>query len=206
MHEGTGRIAGGLILLIGLWLGVYWWWAHESKITFAQAEEAVPGVAPKKEPAPKPPELPPTPTPESGGHQATPVVIEPKHSGAEPAKEQPKDAPQAIIPPEFTDYTVKDGDTFTSIARHYYGIDALASAIIAANPLMSPDHLKPGRVIKIPKDPNNVQGIPVKQATPAPQTPLTPPTPPAPAHPAGARTYVVQPGDSLSKIAKEVST
>jgi nucleoid-associated protein YgaU len=148
--------------------------------------------------------LPPTPTPESGGHQATPVVIEPKHSGAEPAKEQPKDAPQAIIPPEFTDYTVKDGDTFTSIARHYYGSDALASAIIAANPLMSPDHLKPGRVIKIPKDPNNVQGIPVKQATPAPQTPLTPPTPPAPAAPAGARTYVVQPGDSLSKIAKEV--
>jgi nucleoid-associated protein YgaU len=188
MHEGAGRFAGGLILLVALWIGIYWWWPRESKITFAQGNEAVRGVSPKRlenpEPAPKRPD--PTPTTPTRPTRPTP---------ARP------DVPQAIIPPEFTEYTIKSGDTFASIARQYYGSAALSSVIIAANPLMSPDRMTIGRVIRIPKDPNNIQGIPVKPV----ETPAPPPVPAktTPLEP-GTKTYVIQSGDTLSKISHEV--
>jgi nucleoid-associated protein YgaU len=188
MRDG-GRIAGGVVLLIALWIGVYWWWPSEPKVTIAQADDAVRGVSPKHkaEPQPAPPAA-PQPAPEPKPAPA-PKAVPDAHPQPEP--------PQAMIPPEFIQYTVKQGDTFASIAKSYYGSEALASVIIAANPLMSPQNLKIGRVIQVPKDPNNIQGIPVKQAPKA-----TEPAPPA-SSPAD-RIYVVQAGDSLSKIAKEV--
>ena len=97
-----------------------------------------------------------------------PQVHQPDTKPGTDPKGDPKpqtDPAIAVIPPEFAQYTVKEGDTFASIARHYYGSSALSSVIIAANPLMSPDHLTIGRVIKIPKDPNNIQGRPVAPGT-----------------------------------------
>lgn len=49
--------------------------------------------------------------------------------------------------------------------------------------------IQPGRVLRIPKDPGNIQGVP----TVAPVK-----------EPAVAKTYVVKPGDSLSKIASKI--
>jgi nucleoid-associated protein YgaU len=179
MQEGAGRIAGGLLLLIALWIGVYWWWPGEPKITYPQGDDAIRGVVPKapeKAPAVKPAEGPP----DSRG----------------PAPEPPQAA--KIIAPEFVPYTVRKGDTPASIAKAFYGSEALASVVLAANPLMSPQNLTAGRVIQLPKDPNNVQGLPVKQ-DPAPPTPKEPEAPAK-----QDRVYVVQEGDSLSRIAKEM--
>lgn len=184
MRDG-GRIAGGLVLLIALWIGVYWWWPAEPKITIAQGDDAMRGMAPKKK-ADQPP-----PTVHDASAHETPVA--PVLMGSRPNPEKPP--PQVIIPPEFVQYTVKDGDSFASIARQFYGSPALANVLIAANPLMSPQNLKPGRVIQVPKDPNNIQGLPVKggpKPTPAPAADVP-----------GEQTYIVQQGDSLSKIAKE---
>ena len=68
----------------------------------------------------------------------------PRTKSAEPRTNQ---APQVIIPPEFVQYTVKEGDSFASISRQFYGSPSLSNVLIAANPLMSPQNLKPGRVI-----------------------------------------------------------
>jgi nucleoid-associated protein YgaU len=178
MRDG-GRIAGALVLLMVLWIGVYWWWPAEPKITIAQGDDAVRGVTPKRPSAQPPTE--PAPDPKN-------AKPDPKST---PAKEP------AVIPPEFTTYTVKNGDTYASIAKEFFGSEALAGVIVQSNPLMSPEHLSPGRTILIPKDPNNIQGVPVKPATDPADKGQAPP-------PAADRVYVVKDGDSLSKISKEV--
>src|SRR5262245_53391917 len=141
MRDG-GRIAGGLVLLVALWIGVYWWWPGEPRITIAQGDDALRGSAPKKKPDQPPP-------PPIQDHPAQPAA-----STTHATQPQPG---QVIIPPEFVQYTVKEGDSFASISRQFYGSPALANVLIAANPLMSPQNLKPGRVIQVPKDPNNIQ-------------------------------------------------
>jgi nucleoid-associated protein YgaU len=173
MQEGAGRIAGGLVLLIALWIGIYWWWPHESKITFAQGEDAVRGVVPK--------------TPDQPKHPDPELKPDPKTT--------PQPDPQVIIPPEFTHYTVKSGDTFATIAKHFFGSESMASVIARSNPEVSPPTLAAGRVILVPKDPNNIQGIPIKHGTKSSEPAETT---------APVQTVVVQSGDTLSKIAQEV--
>lgn len=180
MQEGAGRIAGGLLLLIALWIGVYWWWPSEPKITYAQGDDTVRGVMPKA-PEKAPGAAMKAPEPPPAAHEPAP---EPSH-------------PVRVVPPEFVSYTVKSGDTPASIAKAFYGSEALSSVILAANPLMSPQNLMAGRVIQLPKDPNNVQGLAVKQDPP-------PAPPKEPESAKQDRVYVVQEGDSLSRIAKEM--
>ena len=37
------QIAGGLVLLIAVWVGIYWLWPSEPKISFAQGDETIRG-------------------------------------------------------------------------------------------------------------------------------------------------------------------
>lgn len=168
MGKGAPRIAAGLLLLAGLWVAVYWWWPEEPRVTLATERtrpvETTPAVVPD-EPAPQP----------------EPALAAPEVPA--PAPEKPTVFGRAVVPPEFTEHTVVEGDTLSGLSRRYFGSEAHAAAIARANPLMSPTPLKVGRVIRIPKDPENIQGRPV---------------PPAPSE------YVVKKGDSLSKIAVTV--
>lgn len=110
-----------------------------------------------------------------------------------------------VIPPKFRAYVVKKGDTLQSIAKKELGSSDLWKAIAQSNPLVSPASLQPGREIKIPLDPANIQGLvtypvgkpptPVPLGEPAATGPSTP-APPAPVE------YTVRSGDTLSRIAK----
>jgi len=118
-----------------------------------------------------------------------------------------------VVAPEFWEYTVQRGDsTWETVAEKTLGDRKLASAVLRANPLVSPDKLIPGRTrLKIPRDPKNIQGKVVHEAvTPvasgsATATPAstggsapTATTAPAPA----ARTHTVVKGETLSAIAQ----
>ncbi|MCE7973575.1 MAG: LysM peptidoglycan-binding domain-containing protein [Leptolyngbya sp. PLA1] len=174
MHSGSARLATGLLLLAGLWIFVYWWWPSAPPVTFAGPETS--GAA---EHVQRPDgESPPAP---EGGSQA-PEVPAPEPSRAE----RPEPVPPAVIPPEFFDHTVAKGETLEDISKRYFGTTRHAGAIARSNPLLSPANIREGRVIRVPRDPENIQGIPTVPEAPAP----------------AGRTYVVKAGDSLSKISK----
>ncbi len=173
MQDQATRIAVGLVLLVALWIGVYWWWpaGTDSGVSVAPPEKAASGANSVK---PAPP---------------TPPKIEPKVEPRPPAVEAPPAKPIAVVPPEFQEYTLRSGDTYSTISLRFYGTSAYASAIGKANPLLSPSNLRAGRVIRVPKDPKNIQGVPVKAGS-GPQTAFS--------------EYVVESGDTLSRIAATV--
>lgn len=80
------------------------------------------------------------------------------------------------IPPPSFSYLVQVGDTLFLIARRFR---VSLNALIAANPeIVNPNLIFPGQVIRIPTEP------------------LPPP-------PSGSSVYIVQPGDTLSVIARQ---
>lgn len=67
----------------------------------------------------------------------------------------------AIIPPEFILHTVAAGETPNSISKKYYGTTRRWDVILRANPLKDLHRrLRVGMVIRVPKDPDNIQGVP----------------------------------------------
>ncbi len=147
----------------------------------------------------------------------------PEAAGTAPTLTPPPTFAPRVIAPEFWEYTVQRGDnTWEGIAEKTLGDRKLASAVLRANPLVSPDKLVPGRTrLKIPRDPKNIQGKVVTEAVAAPGVnpadakpasakpsgdaakPVTPPAAPtaAPA-PAAGRTHTVGKGETLSQIAQ----
>lgn len=122
-------------------------------------------------PSDKGPTNPPTTSPTSPATRPTPPTP--------PATTRPS-TPRST-PPAYTSYTVQSGDTMTSIAEEWFGDANLWDLIAKANPLVDPQRLKVGQVLNLPaKDARRE----------------------APEVPAGgaAVTYVVRPGDTLSKI------
>ncbi len=111
---------------------------------------------------------------------------------------------EVVILPEFTKYTVQKGDvSFGVIARRVYGDSKWGDSIARANPFVTPNKLIVGRtVLNIAKDPTNIQGkrVTLGQAD-APLAPGAGTAPPAST--AGGRTYITQPGDTLSGISKK---
>jgi nucleoid-associated protein YgaU len=195
MTEGVGRVFLGLSALAVLWIIVYWWWEPPNRVSFdpggGAALKSASGMNPVAPPADPPREV------REPAKPATPT---------QPAK-------MAVIPPRFRDYTVKQGETIEGIATKELGSAKYASAILSANALMSPEHLKAGRVIRIPLDPTNIQGKAVPPETKAAATPKPETTAPAPktepattqaSAPADKVTeYLVKSGDSLSAISKK---
>lgn len=157
------KLAAGLGALALLWIVIYWAWQPSAP---SMRRQHTPRIQPVTSPEAVPPSLavdvePPVPT-------APPVV--------------------AVVPPEFTDHTVAEGETLAAISERYFKSPDHADAISRANPLASLTPLRAGRVIRIPKDPTNIQGKPLAQVTPQP--------------PNAEREYLVRSGDSLTKIAQ----
>jgi nucleoid-associated protein YgaU len=180
MSDHLGRIFGILAALAVLWILVYWWWEPRPRITFdnGPSVETVSAPGPREpvpEAAPRPRDLRTEPRPDPRAD------LQARH-----------EPPVAVIPPRFRGYTVKKDDTLERIAKAELGSARYAAAIREANALSDLERLKPGRSIRIPLDPTNVQGKPV--AAPVEHA--------APAAPAAAEEYTIKSGDTLEKIAR----
>lgn len=197
MNHTTPRIAAGLLGLALLWVGLYWWWPTSGTpraVTAANQTSVQPAAPPSTMAPPKPAQEPiEPPKPEA----ASPIRSEPERTPAsEPKVEsrtpstRPDPAPPAVIPPEFLEHTLAPGETYATLSLKYYGTAAYATSIAKANPLVSPASLKPGRTLRVPKDPKNVQGLPVREPGKTPKGPTT--------------TYTVLKGDSLSTISQRL--
>lgn len=112
-------------------------------------------------------------------------------------------APTTFAPPASTDrpapnspgapattYTIREGDTFVRIAGELYGDQRRWVDIAQANPMVDPQRLRIGQVIRLPS----------ATAMRADESPT-----PAPASaPAAGSAYVIREGDTLSSIAGRV--
>lgn len=199
------RLVLGAMALAGLWVVTFWLWptrAAEPAILFAdepgarKPERATVAMVAQEAP-PKMAALSQTPA-----RQAEPPAVkpEPKPQAAPPAALQ-EPAPRAagVIPPTFTTRTVQAGQTMQSIAKAVYGDGGKWTVISRANPKVDPVKLKAGMELRIPVDPENVQGVPAsaarEQAAAPPATERAAPV---------RREHVVAQGDTLSGISKQV--
>ncbi|MGH7242937.1 MAG: LysM peptidoglycan-binding domain-containing protein [Phycisphaerales bacterium] len=187
-HHG-GKIAAGLLCLVIVWIIVFWLWTPtEAKISFSTADTAKPELVLDDASArPKLPNVvadPTRPADQTGTRAAT-----------------PRPAAGGVVAPEFQEYTVQPGETFASIALKFFGSRSRAEIIASANPLVDPTRIKAGRVIRIPRDPSNIQGKPVARPSPAPPSSPTPKSD-SPAS-GSARTHTVEKGDTLTGISQK---
>jgi nucleoid-associated protein YgaU len=201
------RIFGGFASLAVLWVAVYWWWGEPKK------PQAIPvGTQPAVASAERgdsslpPPPLTPRPTPIAVPAPA-PLAADSTPPTDGPAVTSPA-APSApatgtgptsrIEPPKFRAYIVKKGDTFQKIAAKELGSEKRWEILAKANPFVSPGTLQPGRELKIPIDPENIQGKPTQPPAGTPKLDEKKPTG------AAEREYVVKAGDTLSGISKKM--
>lgn len=195
MHDSTSRIFGLLVLLIAVWVGAYWLY-DPSRPPRVTRDDRPRGPAP----VPPPPTL-PEPRSLPGGESLPGPGPEPR-AGA-PQVEGPA---AVVVPPEFDEYTVQPGDrSLQDIAQRLYGDRTKWEAIASANPFFSPDRLKPGvTVLRIPRDPSNIQGRLVQVRPPEEEPTPQPPSREQSAPDTGWRTYTVQENDTLWGIARKM--
>jgi nucleoid-associated protein YgaU len=194
VHDATSRIFGLLVLLIAVWVGAYWLHDPSRPARVTRDERPRDPVAP-----PPPPSL---PEPRSLARAEDPLGPEPR-----PAEGPPGEQPAVVVvQPEFDQYTVQPGDrSLQDIAQRFYGDRAKWEAIASANPFFSPDRLKPGvTVLRIPRDPTNIQGRIVRSRPPEEEPPRRTPTPDEPGPATGWRMYTVQENDTLWGIARKM--
>ncbi|MCH2144389.1 MAG: LysM peptidoglycan-binding domain-containing protein [Phycisphaerales bacterium] len=105
---------------------------------------------------------------------------------SKPEAPAPTSAPEVTRPIEpvasntaMTRYTVKEGDTLTSISDAFYGNETSWILIAEANPAINPNRLSIGQVLMLP--PKNTRPAPVK---------------------IGSGTHIVRSGESLSSISE----
>ena len=138
-----------------------------------------------------------TPSPESGQGQVVAPEGEPEKEAAPAEKPAPEETPvetpkEVVNEPEQpqekgTQYTIQKGDTLSGLARKFYGDPKLRHIIQQANVNVIPDAevLRVGDQINIPPKPRlGVQGPTARELMTA------------------RETYIVQPGDTLSKISR----
>lgn len=192
MTRSPHRIVGIFGVLLAAWVLTYWLYQPaEPPITYGSAPAGLSAAAPLAAV-----ERVPMFAPESQAPATQPLI---------PHTKPPAQPIQAVEAPRFREYTVQRGDvSFQAISQRVYGTTAHADAISRANPLVTPDRLRIGRtVLNIPLDPANIQGR-VVTINPADQRPTASPAQSPAALAPTTATYVVQPGDTLSDIAKKI--
>jgi len=199
MDERTSRIFFGLCMLVLVWIGVYWMWQP--------SKEQEPTIRFGQNPALSEPATTIEPTPETDpGSAVTPTVSESNPFSDLIPKTDPIDNNLAnaandetrLIPPEFTQHVVQQGELMQSIAKLYFGSIDDWGIIARANPSVDPRKLKPGMVLLIPKDKDNIQGKVVGgKVEPGVIVPHT-------ASESKVIEYIVQSGDSLSRISQRI--
>ncbi len=187
MSSTTTRYGVLAALLALIWVGVYWWTPPLSRTSPpVQRDTEIVAIPTSSDPPPTPPV--------TGPDEETvtdPADEEPAPDADEgPAEPVPDLVP--VVPPEFIDYVVRPNDNAHRISKHFYGTTSHYRSIMRANPGVSFDRLRAGRSIRVPKDPHNVQGLPIEDTSPgdASEDPVV--------------TYTVRTGDTLSDIAKTV--
>ena len=95
-------------------------------------------------------------------------------------------------------YIVQPGDTLWQLSRRF---NTTVDAIVQANNIPNPNLIYVGQVLEIPGAPTAVPVTPVPPGPTATPGPI-PPTPVPPVQ----QTYVVQPGDNLTRIAAQFNT
>ncbi len=88
-----------------------------------------------------------------------------------------------------TTHTIKNGETFVTIAAAYYGNGKYYKLIAAANPKVDPTHLKIGQVITLPAFDAKAETAKSAKPAPASETPID-----------AKAEYRVQSGDNLHRI------
>ena len=191
MDERTSRIFIGLCLLALIWIGVYWMWeptkSEKSAVISFEQPELI-----SSEPANDLHDEPPALISQIQ-LEATPNELTSSPNDAEPERIVPK-----LVPPEFFEHVVRDGERMQSIAEEYFGSTSQWHVIARANPFVDPRELRVGMVLRIPRDPQNIQGE-VQGRTTEPGI--------IESHandPSSVIEYVVRPGDSLSRIAVRI--
>lgn len=206
MESGSTRVMAALGCLAVVWIATYWLYEPGGRDSqglaplpqmgdtpLPAARSGLPAAprageqGPPSRPLPQPEVAKPEPTPAAPVAQPTPA----------PA---PAPAATGVIPPQFDDYTVKAGETFETIAKAKYGSSKLSTVIMHANPMKDPKRLRPGDVVRLPRDPNNIQGKPAAAGSGSGGAGSGSGASPA----AAMAEYVVQEGDTLSGIAKAV--
>jgi nucleoid-associated protein YgaU len=186
MESTAGRLAIGLAALVILWVGVFW--VYEPARDGPGRAGTVGFVDPPAAMSERFPDAPAAVRSEvQRTLDATPPVLAKPLAQTKPALEpSPAKREAGVVAPEFDSYTVKSGETFEAIAKARYGSSRLAGAIKNANPLKDPRRLRAGDVIRLPRDPSNIQG---KQGS-------------TPSVKALGTAYIVKSGDSLSTISQ----
>lgn len=205
MSRNWARFLAGVVSVALIWIVAYWWLnsGPSDKISFGGPASA--DAATTLPPAPKPQPREPLKVvdykrdfaPAAGGATSRPdesTKVAPAKASTSTMAANASGGTPAVIPPKFEDYTVKRGDTLSSIAASRWGSTKHIEALRRSNPLKDMDRLKVGDVIRIPVDPANIQGKPVEGA-PSPAPP--------PNRQGEVLEYTVRSGDTLSKIAKE---
>ena len=147
--------------------------------------------------------LPPSPTPQTPTATSTPTEVPTEVETDEAVAEEDAQANTGSAPNEvFTDtieYEVEAGDSLFEIAQRF---DSTITAIAEANDLDDITALAIGQTLVVPVRVSanllTATLLPIfsaPEATPTPAADLT-----------NTQTYVVQPGDSLSRIAREFET
>lgn len=192
MDERSSRIFIGLCLLVLVWIGVYWMWqpnrdATTPLITFEQPITDASSDTPTQPPQDQPTEQPT-------------IIAQIENSGPTAPTPDPVDQSKQprLIPPEFFEHIVQPNERMQSIAAKYFNSGDDWPIIARANPFVDPQKLKVGMVLRIPKDPDNLQGKVVGRETqPGVIESHTDSQ-------AKVIEYVVRPGDSLSVIAQRI--
>jgi nucleoid-associated protein YgaU len=192
MTDTPSRMFGLVCVLILIWVGVYWLYEPRS----GRGGIDTPPVITRDDTTPV--SIAPVQQPEPSQPAASPPVVDASPPPTNPAP-QPESPRTRVVPPEFREYVVQRGDvSFEAVAQRVYNDRRKWDIIARANPFVTSDRLKPGRtVLKLPVDPDNIQGKLVTDTGGAPAAAQPAPSP-------GETTYVIQADDTLWSIAKKV--